>query len=138
MCLETFNISFEDTQNKQQYGTRTTCTEVRGGESRRVNFLFKIVLLGGGGGGDLTTGLPSFGANGCSISEFWWFIHATRFSQVKTLKRNCRKQSPDDLSDTMITWPQFTVKSTPIENSIIDLWFQCQIFCIIASIPRLW
>ena len=30
MCLwEKFNILFESTQNKQQYGTRVTCTEVR-------------------------------------------------------------------------------------------------------------
>ena len=30
MLIETFNISFESTQNKQ-YGTKITCTEVRGG-----------------------------------------------------------------------------------------------------------
>ena len=28
--IETFNISFESTQNKQQYGTRITCTDVKG------------------------------------------------------------------------------------------------------------
>ena len=38
MCLETINTSFERTRNKQQYGTKITCTEVRGG---------------GGGGGEL-------------------------------------------------------------------------------------
>ena len=27
--IETFNISFESTQNKQQYGTKITCTEAR-------------------------------------------------------------------------------------------------------------
>ena len=27
--IETFNISFESTQNKQHYGTKITCTEVR-------------------------------------------------------------------------------------------------------------
>ena len=27
--IETFNISFESTQNKQQHGTKITCTEVR-------------------------------------------------------------------------------------------------------------
>ena len=27
--IETFNISFESTQNKQQYDTKITCTEVR-------------------------------------------------------------------------------------------------------------
>ena len=30
MPIETFNISFESTQNKQQYGAKITCTEVRG------------------------------------------------------------------------------------------------------------
>ena len=35
--IETFHILFESTQNKLQYGTKITCTEVRGG--------------GGGGGG---------------------------------------------------------------------------------------
>ena len=29
--IETFNISFESTRNKQQYGTKITCTEVRSG-----------------------------------------------------------------------------------------------------------
>ena len=28
--IETFNISFESTQNNQQYGTKITCTELRG------------------------------------------------------------------------------------------------------------
>ena len=28
MPIEIFNISFENTQNKQQYGTKITCTEV--------------------------------------------------------------------------------------------------------------
>ena len=28
MPIETFNISFESTQNKQQYGIKITCTEV--------------------------------------------------------------------------------------------------------------
>ena len=28
--VETFNIPFESTQNKQQYGTKITSTEVRG------------------------------------------------------------------------------------------------------------
>ena len=28
--IETFNISLESTQNKQQYDTKITCTEVRG------------------------------------------------------------------------------------------------------------
>ena len=27
--IETFNISFESTQNKHHYGTKSTCTEVR-------------------------------------------------------------------------------------------------------------
>ena len=27
--IETFNISFESTQNMQQYGTKIACTEVR-------------------------------------------------------------------------------------------------------------
>ena len=27
--IETFNTSFESTQNEQQYGTKITCTEVR-------------------------------------------------------------------------------------------------------------
>ena len=31
MPIETFNISFESTQNKQQDGTKITCTEIRGG-----------------------------------------------------------------------------------------------------------
>ena len=31
MPIETFNISFESTQNKQQYGSKITGTEVRGG-----------------------------------------------------------------------------------------------------------
>ena len=38
VSIETFNISFESTQYKQQYGAKITCTEVRGG---------------GGGGGEL-------------------------------------------------------------------------------------
>ena len=29
MPIETFNILFENTQNKQQYGTNITCIEVR-------------------------------------------------------------------------------------------------------------
>ena len=29
MSIETFNISFESTQSKQQYGTKITCTEAR-------------------------------------------------------------------------------------------------------------
>ena len=29
MPIATINISFESTQNKQQYGTKITCTEVR-------------------------------------------------------------------------------------------------------------
>ena len=29
MRIETFKISFESTQNNQQYGTKITCTEVR-------------------------------------------------------------------------------------------------------------
>ena len=29
MCIETITISFESTQNKQQYGNKMTCTEVR-------------------------------------------------------------------------------------------------------------
>ena len=29
MPIETFNISLESTQNKEQYGTKITCTEVR-------------------------------------------------------------------------------------------------------------
>ena len=28
-CIETFNISFESTQNKQQYGTKIICTGAR-------------------------------------------------------------------------------------------------------------
>ena len=28
--IETFSISFESTQNKQRYGMKITCTEVRG------------------------------------------------------------------------------------------------------------
>ena len=31
MPIETFNISVESTQNKQQYGTKITCTGGRGG-----------------------------------------------------------------------------------------------------------
>ena len=27
--IETFNVSFESTKNKQQYGAKITCTEVR-------------------------------------------------------------------------------------------------------------
>ena len=38
MPIETFNISFESTQNKQQYVAKTTCTEIRD-------------VWGGGGGG---------------------------------------------------------------------------------------
>ena len=38
MPIDTFSIPSESTQNKQQYVTKITCTEVRGG--------------GGGGGGD--------------------------------------------------------------------------------------
>ena len=30
MLIQTFNISFDSTQNKLQFGTRITCTEVRG------------------------------------------------------------------------------------------------------------
>ena len=41
MPIETFNISFEGTQNKQQYGTKITCTKVR---------------VGGGGGGGWKNG----------------------------------------------------------------------------------
>ena len=31
MPIETFNISFESTLNKQQYGTKIICTKIRGG-----------------------------------------------------------------------------------------------------------
>ena len=41
MPIEIFNILFENTQNKQQYGTKITCTEV--GERGR----------GGGEGGGM-------------------------------------------------------------------------------------
>ena len=34
MSIETLNISFESTRNKQQYGTKITCTEVRGKKLR--------------------------------------------------------------------------------------------------------
>ena len=34
MPIRTFNISFESSQNKQQYGTKITCTEVKGGGGR--------------------------------------------------------------------------------------------------------
>ena len=30
VSIETFNISFESTQNMQQYGTKITCAEVKG------------------------------------------------------------------------------------------------------------
>ena len=43
MPIETFNLSFESTQNKQQYDTKITSTEVRGGG-------------GGGEGGDKVYG----------------------------------------------------------------------------------
>ena len=44
MPIEEFNISFESTQNKHQYGTKITCTEVGWGG-------------GGGGGGEVKGGL---------------------------------------------------------------------------------
>ena len=35
MPVETFSISFESTQNKQQYGATITCTEIGGEVGRR-------------------------------------------------------------------------------------------------------
>ena len=46
MPIETFNISFESTQNKQQYGTKITCTEVRGKVMTSRNLILKIGDLG--------------------------------------------------------------------------------------------
>ena len=40
MPIETFNISFESTRNKQQYGSKITSTELK--------------KKGGGGGGEVT------------------------------------------------------------------------------------
>ena len=44
MPIETFNISFKNTQNKQQYGTKITCTEGREKKvmESRTFFLFFI------------------------------------------------------------------------------------------------
>ena len=45
MPIEAFNISFESTQNKQHYGTKITCREIRlkkrggGGERRKLGKL---------------------------------------------------------------------------------------------------
>ncbi len=41
MPIETFNILFENTQNKQQYGTNITCIEVR--LKKKVSSYFKNV-----------------------------------------------------------------------------------------------
>ena len=49
--IETFNISFESTQNKQQYGTNLTCTEVRLEEKNMENKNYILKIGGGGGGG---------------------------------------------------------------------------------------
>ena len=46
MSIETFNIPFESTQNKQQYDTKITCTEVR--ENVIVSrYLINNLVLGG-------------------------------------------------------------------------------------------
>ena len=45
MVIETFNISFESTQNKQQYGTIITCAVVRGKRREKSSGDFKSVLL---------------------------------------------------------------------------------------------
>ena len=48
MPTGTFNISFESTQNKQQYGTKITCSEAR----KKVMVIRNVIqLLGGEGGG---------------------------------------------------------------------------------------
>ena len=37
MPIETFNISFKITPNKQQYGTKITHTELRGGKFKAIS-----------------------------------------------------------------------------------------------------
>ena len=44
------DISFESTQNKQQYGTKIICTEVREKSYGDYKFDFKRAFWGGGGG----------------------------------------------------------------------------------------
>ena len=39
--IKTFNMSFESSQNKQQYGTQTTCIEARG----KVMVISNVVQL---------------------------------------------------------------------------------------------
>ena len=61
MSIETFNISLENTQNKPQYATKITCTEVKIKKSYgelKSDFLYNCLLLlfwgeGGRGGPDL-------------------------------------------------------------------------------------
>ena len=60
MPIETFNIPFESTQNKQQYGTKITCTEIKVKKIKNNNnnksygeFIKKKFLLDFGGGSDL-------------------------------------------------------------------------------------
>ena len=47
VCIETIDISFESTQNKQQYGAKMICTEVRkkGIAIRNVIHLFSGYFL---------------------------------------------------------------------------------------------
>ena len=47
MPMETFNISFESTQNMQQYGSKNTSPEVRGGVMMIRNLIKKILDFSG-------------------------------------------------------------------------------------------
>ena len=53
MPIETINISFESTQNMQQYGNKITCTQVRKKMVIRnlIKKIFFFFWKGGGGGG---------------------------------------------------------------------------------------
>ena len=44
-------MSFESSQNKQQYGTKITCTEIRGKGYGGLKFYLFFNWGGGGGGG---------------------------------------------------------------------------------------
>ena len=45
MSIETFNISFESTQNKQQYGTKITNTEGKGGGGGELVTIINVIKL---------------------------------------------------------------------------------------------
>ena len=43
MPIEIFNISFESTLNRQQYGTKITCTEIREGGGGKVMVSWNLI-----------------------------------------------------------------------------------------------